>query len=176
MITIVDLDGGIRDVFPEGLAVEVARAGKEAMSTLAGYPSAPSVGGEVADDHVRLCVRRLQGTRTLLRKTFRVSRGSLLFAVFTKACERLRIHESSVIFVHDGMVVSGSRQAGALVCGATARSRTVEVFAVCKRAWACKQRAAARRGHVSASQLVLYGVAVSGSGLQGTLVSFNAVV
>jgi len=155
VITIVDLDGGIRDVFPEGLAVEATRAGKEAMSTLSGEPLAPLADGEVADDHVRLCVRRLQGTRTLLRKTFRVSPGSLLFAVFTKACERLRIKETSVIFVHDGTVLSGRRQAGTLVCGATTRRRTVQVFAVCKRAWACKQRAAARRGLVSASQKVL---------------------
>lgn len=156
MITIVDLDGGIRDVFPEGLAVEATRAGKEAVSALSGETAAPSAGGESADDQVRLCVRRLQGTRTLLRKTFRVPPGSLLFTVFTKACERLHIKQASVIFVHDGAILSGWRQVGTLSCGAAAGRRTVQVFAVCKRAWACKQRAAARRGLVSISRGVVW--------------------
>lgn len=153
MITIGDLEGGIRDVFPKGLAPEVALAGKEAILALSGGPVTPSADAEPADDQVRLCVRRLQGTRTLLKKNFRVSPGSLLFAVFTRACERLRVRESSVIFVHDGVVLSGRHEAGTLL--STGR-RVAQVFAVCKRAWACKQRAAARRGLVSASHEVAW--------------------
>ena len=151
MITIDDLERGIRAVFPEGLAPEAALAGKEAILALSGGPAALSADGELPDDQVRLCVRRLQGTRTLLRKNFRVSPGSLLFAVFARACERLRIRESSVIFVHDGVALSGRQEAGTLLC---AGRRVAQVFAVCKRAWACKQRAAARRGLVSASHEV----------------------
>eukprot|EP00903_Cladosiphon_okamuranus_P009591 g9130.t1 len=144
VITIVDLERGLRDVFPEGLAQEVALAGKEAMLNLSGEPpTTQAADGDPAGDQVRLCVRRLQGTRTLLRKNFRVSPGSLLFTVFTRACERLRIKESGVIFVHDGVILSGRWKAGTLL---TAGNRVVQVFAVCKRAWACKQRAAARRG------------------------------
>lgn len=163
VITIVDLEGGIRDVFPEELAKEAARAGNEALVTLSGGPAAD---GEPADGQVRLCVRRLQGTRTLLRKNFRVSPGSLLFTVFTRACERLRIKESNVIFVHDGVILSGRQNAGTLLL--TGR-RTVQVFAVCKRAWACKQRAAARRGLVSASHEAHGAVAGSGSGFAENL-------
>lgn len=148
VIKIVDLQEGIRDVLPEGLAQQAACAGKEVLATFSGGHAAPSADGEPADGQVRLCVRRLQGTRTLLRKTFRVSPGSLLFTVFTRACERLRINESSVIFVHDGVILYGRQEAGTLL---PAGRRAAQVFAVCKRAWACKQRAAARRGLVSAS-------------------------
>eukprot|EP00752_Nemacystus_decipiens_P010174 g9067.t1 len=145
VITIVDLEGGIRDVFPEGLAAEVTLAGKETISALSGRPALPSSAddGESADAQVRLCVRRLQGTRTLLRKHFRVSPGSLLFTVFSRACERLGLRETSVIFVHDGAVLSGRKEARTLL---SAGGRVAQVFAVCKQAWACKQRAAARRG------------------------------
>lgn len=138
-------------MFPEGLAQEITLAGKEAILTLSGGPAAPSADGDRAGDQVRLCVRRLQGTRTLLRKNFRVSPGSLLFTVFTRACERLRVKESRVIFVHDGVILSGRQKAETLL---SAGGRAVQVFAVCKRAWACKQRAAARRGLVSASHEV----------------------
>lgn len=96
---------------------------------------------------MRLCVRRLRGTRTLLKKMFRVPPGSLLFAVFSKACERLRIREDNVLFVHNGAVLSGRREARTLMSGPEYRS--VQVFAVCKKAWACKQRGEARRGFVS---------------------------
>lgn len=161
MITIVDLEGGLRDVFPEGLAHDAALAGKEAILTLSGGSPAHAADGEPADDQVRLCVRRLQGTRTLLRKKFRVSSGSLLFTVFTRACERLRIKESGVIFVHDGVILSGRQKAGTLLA---AGRRVVQVFAVCKRAWACKQRAAARRGLVSAGHSVARLLPVQGPG------------
>lgn len=151
MVTIADLNGGIRGVFPEGLAVNATRAGEEAISDFSRVAAGPPAGGEPADEHVRVCVRRLQGTRTLLRKTFRVPPGSLLFTLFTRASEKLRVNEAGVIFVHDGAILSGWRRAGTLSCGAVAGRRAVEVFAVCKRAWACKQRAAARRGLVSIS-------------------------
>lgn len=149
VITMVDLDASIRDVFPQGLAAQATCAGEEAVSAVTGETAAPPAGGEPADDRVRVCVRWLQGTHTLLRKTFRVPPGILLSTVFTKACEKLRVEEASVVFVHDGAVLSGWRQAGTLSCGAAAGRRTVQVFAVCKWAWACKQRAAARRGLVS---------------------------
>lgn len=153
VITIFDLERGIRDLLPESLGQQAARAGREAILALSEGSAAPSVDGEPADDQVRLCVRRLQGTRTLMRKNFRVSPGSLLLTVFTRACERLRVRESSVVFVHDGVILSGRQRAGTLV---SAGSRAVQVFAVCKRAWACKQRAAARRGLVSASHQVAW--------------------
>lgn len=156
VITVADLDGGIRDVFPEELAVQATRAGEEAISALSGETAAsPPAGDESAVEHVRVCVRRLQGTRTLLRKTFRVPPGILLFTVFAKACEKLHVNEDGVVFVHDGAILSGWRKAGTLSCGAAAVHRAVQVFVVCKRAWACKQRAAARRGLVSISTCCL---------------------
>lgn len=150
VITKVNIDVGIREVFPEGLAEQATRAGQEFFSALSGQTVPSSASGKPADDHVRVCVRRLQGTRTLLRKTFRVPRGNLLLTVFAKACEKLGVAQASVIFVHDGAILSGWRQTGSLSCDIAGR-RTAHVFAVCKRAWACKQRAAARRGLVSSS-------------------------
>lgn len=169
VITIVDIEGGIRQVFPNRLALALTSVAKNAMSSMveasAGQPKASSVEGSlsdgVPDKMVRLCVRRLQGTRTLLRKNFKVAPSSLLYVVFSKACERLRLREGSVVFVHDGVILSGRREARTLVLGAGCRS--VHVFAVCKTAWACKQRAAARRGLsiVSPTASTLLGVVES---------------
>lgn len=149
MITIADLEGGIRDVFPERLASELTRVAEDAVARLVDHSversktNAPEEGVEM----VRLCVRRLQGARTLLRKTFKVAPRSLLFAVFSKSCDRLHIREGSVVFVHDGITLSGRLEAGTLMFGAG--TRPVQIFAVCMKAWASKQREAARRGHVS---------------------------
>lgn len=156
MITIADLEEAIRDFFPQGLASQATRAANAAVSSLAeGQALRPgsntveggSLEGGVPDERVTLCLRRLQGTRTVLRKTFKVAPGNLLFAVFRKACDRLRLPEGSVVFVHDGAILSGRREAGTLASGPGCQS--VQVFAVCKKDWACKQREAARRGFVS---------------------------
>lgn len=155
MITIVDLEEAIRDFFPQGLASQATRAANAAVSSLAEEPATQpgsnsaegrSLDGE-PDERVTLCLRRLQGTRTVLRKTFKVAPGNLLFAVFRKACDRLHLPEGSVVFVHDGAILCGRREARTLASGPGCRS--VQVFAVCKKDWACKQREAARRGFVS---------------------------
>lgn len=169
-ITVADLERVIREQFPAGLGSGLIRVGNSALA-LHAVPSAssnldvedcsPNGDGE---DRVRLCVRRLQGTRTLLRKTFMVAKGSLLFTVFSKACDRLHLREGSVVFVHDGVVLSGRHEAGTLVRRGARPS--VEIFAVCKTAWACKQREAARRGFVS-----LEAVVAGGSGYALTLQS-----
>ena len=155
MITIVDLEESIRDFFPQAFASQATRAANAAVLSLAEEQAIRSGSNTVEgrsldgapDDKVTLCLRRLQGTRTVLRKTFKVAPGSLLFAVFRKACDRLRLPEGSVVFVHDGAILSGRREAGTLAYGPGCRS--VQVFAVCKKDWACKQREAARRGFVS---------------------------
>lgn len=157
MITVADLEDAIRDFFPQGLASQATRVATAAVSSLAedqavrsGYNTfeggVPLDGG-APDERVTLCLRRLQGTRTVLRKTFKVAPGNLLFAVFRKACDRLRLPEGSVVFVHDGVILSGRREARTLASGPGCRP--VQVFAVCKKDWACKQREAARRGFVS---------------------------
>lgn len=156
VITIADLEAAIRDFYPQGLASQATRAANAAVSSLAeqqvAQPGSNSTEGErslngVPDERVTLCLRRLQGTRTVLTKTFKVAPGNLLFAVFRKACERLRLPENSVVFVHDGAILCGRREARTLASGPGCRS--VQVFAVCKKDWACKQREAARRGFVS---------------------------
>lgn len=138
-------------MFPERLASELTRVAEDAIARLADDSVEPSntIAANEGVGMVRLCVRRLQGTRTLLRKTFKVTPKSLLFAVFSKAYDRLHVREGSVVFVHDGVILSGRREAGALTFGD--RGRSVQIFAVCKNAWASKQREAARRGHVSRS-------------------------
>lgn len=143
-------------MLPQRLVSEFTYAGERASvkETPRLCINRPTLTGEedgchagLPSNEVRVCVRRLQGTRTLLKKTFKVAPQCLLYTLFERACDRLRIRESSVVFVHDGVVLSGRRDAATL--GFKTGSPAVQTFAVCKTAWACKQRGAARKGLVS---------------------------
>lgn len=158
MATIFDIEGGILHTFPAELATEFTLAGDRTLAGHSPLMDRSADDGEHSgnvvcggDDEVRVCVRRLKGTRTMLKKTFKVAPQCLLFRLFERAYDRLRITERGVVFVQDGVVLSGKREARTL--GFQVGYPAVQVFAVCKAAWASKQRALARRGWVSPAKV-----------------------
>lgn len=155
VLTIIDIDGGVRDIFPKKLGSELIDKAKEApiLSAVGDFAPSCEAAAKVASpdaspsNTVRLCVSWLRGARVLGRRTFKVHPNTLLCVVFGKICGRLSLSESSVAFVHDGVLLPGRVEAGTLLehgtCG------PAKVFAVCRKAWASRQREAARRGLVS---------------------------